>query len=350
MISAEQGRQRDDSLTWVWIVAWVVFVLIATIVPSIMFWGWLEAGESGSTTIRNLGLIVAATIGLPIAIWRSIVASRQATTAQLGLLNERYQKGAEMLGSSVLTVRLGGIYALGRLAREHSGDYHIQIMSLFCAFVRNSPPGKNRIKGIHKLREDVQAVMTMIRERGKPQSEIEKREGYWMDLNEVNLAYAYLPGVNLARAHLWKADLTCADLPGANLSGARLLLTRLGSDLAGGNLSGALASRADLTHTDLTGADLKNAHLYEANLHGAILHKADLTEARLHKANLTEAHLSGARLLHADLKDADLRDCRGLTQEQLDQAADSDNPPNLEGVVDANTGEPLVWRDGTPKG
>ena len=32
-----------------------MFVLIATVVPSIMFWCWLEAGESGSTTIRNLG-------------------------------------------------------------------------------------------------------------------------------------------------------------------------------------------------------------------------------------------------------------------------------------------------------
>ena len=36
--------------------------------------------------------------------------------------------------------------------------------------------------------------------------------------------------------------------------------------------------------------------------------------------------------------------CRGLTQEQINRAkADPDNPPNLEGVIDAGAGEPLVW-------
>ena len=33
----------------------------------------------------------------------------------------------------------GGIYTLMRLAREHPRNYHTQIMSLLCAFVRNPP-------------------------------------------------------------------------------------------------------------------------------------------------------------------------------------------------------------------
>ena len=52
---------------------------------------WLSNVESWSAIIRNFGLVIAAGIALPLAIWRSIVAARQATTAQLGLLNERYQ-------------------------------------------------------------------------------------------------------------------------------------------------------------------------------------------------------------------------------------------------------------------
>ena len=329
-----------------WWIAGIGLVLVTGLSLSWCYWEELHSDqESLSATVRNVGVVIGGVIAILFAVWRSIVAARQATTAQRGLLNERYQKGAEMLGSGVLTVRLGGIYALGRLAREHPGNYHIQIMSLLCSFVRNPPPEEKEIQGTHKLREDVQAVMTVIRERGEPQSGIEKKEEYRMDLNEVNLGDADLPGVNLAQAHLWKADLTCARLPGADLSGAILRLAKLGSDLAGANLSGALASRVDLTHADLTGADLKDAHLYEANLHGALLHEADLTEARLWKADLTEANLSGARLLRADLKDANLGNCRGLTQEQVDQAvADSDNPPKLEGVVDANTGNPIVWR------
>ena len=109
---------------------------VLAIVPSIMFWGWLSGGESGSTTIRNIALVAAGVFTLLLAIWRGVVANRQANTAQQGLLNERYQKGAAMLGSEVLSVRLGGIYALQRLAEESPGQYHIQIMRLFCAFVR----------------------------------------------------------------------------------------------------------------------------------------------------------------------------------------------------------------------
>ena len=117
-------------------------------------------------TIRDIALAAAAVIGLPLAIWSGTVAYRQADTAQQGLLHERYQKGAEMLGSELLSVRLGGIYALQHLAEDHPGQYHIQIMRLFCAFVRHptmdasaqakSSPGRK----YPRLREDVQAVIT----------------------------------------------------------------------------------------------------------------------------------------------------------------------------------------------
>ena len=60
------------------------------------------------------------------------------------LLNERYQKSADMLGSNVLAVRMGGIYALQQLAHDHAGTYHLQIMNLFCAFVRRPPPDPMR--------------------------------------------------------------------------------------------------------------------------------------------------------------------------------------------------------------
>ena len=200
------------------------------------FWDWLTAGESGSTTIRNLGLVIAAAIGLPLAIWRSKVAERQAVTAQhqsetsqrqaetaqRSLLNERYQKGAEMLGSTVLSVRLGGIYALSRLAREHPEDYHVQIMSLLCAFVRHptsedvetprgwKEEGNNRPI---RVREDVQAVMTAVCERSKTQIEIEEEVQYQLDLSDADLN-----GVQLKDA----------DLNGANLEECRSERCRIG--------------------------------------------------------------------------------------------------------------------------
>ena len=292
-----------------WIVAWVMFVLVAAGLISIMHWDWLKDGESGSTTIRNLGLVIAAIVALPLAIWRSIVAERQAATAQRqsetaqrGLLNERYQKGSEMLGSHVLSVRLGGIYALTRLAREHPGDYHTQIMSLFCAFVRNLPEVEKQDP--HKVREDVQAVMSAICVRSELQIEMEGKEFYF------------------------KLDLSGADLHGLSL----LKVASLGNS----NLQPSPGISVNFEGAFLTGTNLSGAALVFANLKDVLFYGANLKDAFL-----TRSNLSGA----------DLRHCKGLTQEQLDQAvADFDNPPNLEGVVDASTGKPLVWRGASPSG
>ena len=97
---------------WFFVVTWALVVMVAFGLASVAFWDSLNANESSSATIRNLALVVSVVVALPLAIWRSMVAARQAETAYRGLLNERYQKGSEMLGSNVLSVRLGGIYAL----------------------------------------------------------------------------------------------------------------------------------------------------------------------------------------------------------------------------------------------
>ena len=178
-----------SSSLWFGILA--VLLLVAGIAASMKWWGWLHPEEpttvSNSETLRNVGLLIGGVLAFVFAGWRAWVAERQANaaqtqanmaldqaaTAQQGLLNERYQKGAEMLGSEVLTVRLGGIYALQGLAAEHPEQYHIQIMRLFCAFVRN-PTGvmEGHFAGydddgqpIRGIRDDVQAVMHAIGSR-----------------------------------------------------------------------------------------------------------------------------------------------------------------------------------------
>ena len=105
---------------------WIAGVVAILSIGTVLSWRfWEQFYGAGSTTIRNIVLVIAAPIALVLAIWRNIVAERQVETKQHGLLNERYQKGAEMLGSGVLTVRLGGIYALQHLAEEHPEIYHI---------------------------------------------------------------------------------------------------------------------------------------------------------------------------------------------------------------------------------
>ena len=309
------------------------------------FWDWLRETpngyESGSTTFRNLGLIVAGMIALPLTLWRIRVADQQAKaaqeqvgTSQQSLLNEQYQKGAEMLGSEVLSVRLGGIYALARLARENSEEYHIQIMRLFCAFVRNpTPDDKQYIEAAYKrttideimdsqepdeltnLRLDIEAVMEAIAHRRKDVIRFEKDADFHIDLREAKLQNLFWQ--NIENVNLYRANLSFSDLSGASFR-------------AGTNLSWIHAVRVVFYNADLADVNLQTAILCQANLTDAFLINADLTRAVLEKANLSGTDLRGAR---------------GLTQEQLDKAcADPDNPPELGDTLDAKTGEQLIWR------
>ena len=109
-------------------IAWAMIILgmlAAGVVFSVVLWDWLrpesQSFESNGTTIRNIALVIGGAIALVFAVWRSGIAQRQSDIAQQGLLNERYQKGAEMLGSEVLSVRLAGFTRCSASPRSIQG-------------------------------------------------------------------------------------------------------------------------------------------------------------------------------------------------------------------------------------
>ena len=327
-----------------------IAVPLAGIGLSAGLWGWLNGNESAGTTIRNVGLIIAALTALPVAIWRGIVADKQAAAARQqaeiaqvqvstsqqqasaahrqvdttfqGLRNERYQKGAEMLGNERLSVRLGGIYALQRLAEEHPEEYHIQIMRLFSAFVRNPTKDEEHLlqvsmkTGTATIREDVQAVMEAFGKRNQKALEIESKEKVL-----INLEGAYL--------HNWKYVITGDEI----------------------NLFGVHLPDANLSYATLWSVQLSNAILSNAILFKTMFWDSKLCSANMHGADMSEAIFgcSDTFLYDADLSGANLSKATGLTQEQLNQAcAHPEHPPNLDGARDVKTGEQLEWSGKLP--
>ena len=321
---------------------WAIVVIVATPVISVACWDQLSAGESLSSTIRNIGLVAAALIGLPLAFWRSTTADRQSNTAleqsttaitqvgiaSQGLLNERYQKGAEMLGGSVLTVRLGGIYALQRLAEERPDDYHIQIMNLFCAFVRQ--PTQSDIARDVRVAMDVQEAMNAIVLLSQNGRQIER----------LNLSGANLIRVNVEDANLSRAILDGTDWERASLDGVNLSDTSLNSAIFFAGSSEMEIHRAKMRRADLTDAGLSDVRLVDVDLSGAYLDGANLSRATLIRTDMT-----GASLIGTVLNGAHFVDMKGLDQRELSRAtADIDNPPTFMDCVDSRTGEELVWR------
>jgi len=212
---------------------------------------------------------------------------------QEGQLTERYVLAIDQLGSKQeLAVRLGGIYALERIARD-SKNTHWPIMEVLTAYIREralwkkdqQPTGEQQPA---KLAPDIQAVLTVLGRRVRK----------YKDGEEQRL---YLVGVNIRRA-----NLNGAHLEGAVLSEARL---------EGAVLSGA----------HLEGAVLRETHLEGAVLAGANLEEAYLAKAHLEGANLSGALLEGAILSGARLEGAVLTDAAGLTLEQIESAVTDEN-------------------------
>ena len=238
-----------------------------------------------------------------------------------GQVTDRYTKAIEQLGSEKLDVRIGGIYALERIARDSPRD-HPTVMEVLAAFIREHsreqwPLAQAAADAPERAtRPDVQAAVTVIGRRNRRH-----------DLGYINLVRANLTGANLSFADLTKANLSEAVLSRAVLTGAKLAEAHLylamafrasldGADFTDAVLPGAKIrytqftaahlKRADLTGADLTGADLTGSDLTEAKLSGADLTEAKLSDADLTSADLTDTKLSRANMTGANLTDADL--------------------------------------------
>jgi uncharacterized protein YjbI with pentapeptide repeats len=258
------------------------------------------------------------------------------------LITERFTRSIEQLGNQTETIRIGGIYALERIANDSPRDGWT-IMEVLSSFVR----GKQDLKGqdaanLSAIRTDAQAALTVIARR---KIELET-ESQYLDLSFTNLRAANLVGANLDRtklisssliqadlrsANLNDTNLSHANLNGANLTQAKLVEANLiqanlsNTNLSAANLDRANLNKADLSDAILDGSILTNASLGNTNLSGAVLIGANLRGATLSKANLTKADLSGADLERVNLEGAnlnktDLRKTKNLDITQIDRA------------------------------
>jgi uncharacterized protein YjbI with pentapeptide repeats len=253
------------------------------------------------------------------------ISQETLRTNQEGQVTERFTNAIEHLGDTQLTVRLGGIYALERIARDSPKD-HWQIMEVLTAYVRDNAPwppktaqplqggqalenkqaGKNdqpssSPEPFPKLATDIQAILTVLSRRTRSSD----REG----VNSLDLTQTGLQGARLAGAHLEGADLAGVQLERADLAGAHLedaVLRGAHLERARFILEGAHIV-AHLERAGLAGAHLEDARLEDADLRGAHLAGADLAGAHLADADLMDAHLAGAHLEDAHLERAVLR-------------------------------------------
>jgi hypothetical protein len=260
-----------------------------------------DARATVRTQVLTLGAGLFAVGALLFTARNFILSRRMYSLTEQGQVTDRFTKAIEQLGSDKLEVRLGGIYALERVARDSARD-HPTVVDVLCAFIREragepGPVSPASEDGGFRTRADVQAAISVLGRRDTEQDvrRYVKQEGTWL-FSQVSTTEIRTPlqlaGANLAGADIVYADLSKADLRGANFIGA--------------NLGHADLSRADLTDANFTRAVLSDADLSRADLIRANLTGANLSHADLSGANLTEANLSGAGFLDTDITSVDL--------------------------------------------
>nr|WP_176573429.1 pentapeptide repeat-containing protein [Nonomuraea pusilla] len=266
-----------------------------------------------------------------------------------GQITDRYSKATEQLGSEMIEVRLGAIYALERIARDSQRDSRT-IQNVLAAFSRNrvpcasnssqrpaycaSPkPSNAAYPYASRLDADIEAALQIA-------VSLTAVTKIGLDLSKVQFQSSELKGINLSGASMVEAKLSSANLTKAHLVGADLRRAVLydaffdGANLSHANLSGAFCSTqqyttsftyASLRYADVTDAQFSHADLQGADLTGIYMThpddkplippvipngfvEASMGDVRLVGAKLPGAYMWGADLLAADLSGATLRD------------------------------------------
>jgi hypothetical protein len=259
-------------------VALVLLVLAVFFLPRLLL-DWDLAGGGVSDRARAVNEIRAGllqAVGGLVVIGGVLLTWRQLQVSRAGHVTDAFSAAITHLGDPDLNVRLGGIYALERIARTSRHDRRA-IEEVLCLFVKNrDTPDVNVALLVLGRRRPAGGVLTLDRARLSG-----------VRLQFARLRHADLHDAHLDRAHLFGVDLEGADLTGADLTGAILVDAKLATaDLRDATLVGVVVTGVDIARTDLSGADL--------------------TGARLDRATLTKADLRGANFADTVLADADL--------------------------------------------
>jgi Pentapeptide repeats (8 copies) len=266
------------------LLALVVALLPAVLAPRHAFATAAEAvaaqNDVRATLLQALGGAI-----LVMGAWS---AWRQVQLGREGLITERFSRAVDQLGHDKREVRVGGIYALARIARNSPEDRRA-VVDVLAAYLRthapwppalpDQPPADTSVAELAPLRvraPDVLAAMVVLGQI--------PRQGGWvqvpplpsLDLRNALLGDARLEGPSRGHLVFEGADLSGAHLERAGLRDARMAHAYL----RGVHLEEAVLYGADLSWTVLSGAHLQGADLRGANLYGAKLEGACLDRVR----------------------------------------------------------------------
>jgi hypothetical protein len=270
---------RDHPMVLRLLVSVVFYTLLG-----VALWWFISPGTT--THRKDFALLIAQIAGGAALLfglyftWRKVeISQRTLETQQDQQVIERFTRAIDQLGATddqgkrKLEIRLGGIYALERIARDSPERDYMTVMEVLTAYIRENAPWDKapwpQPTQKPPLPADIQEILRVLARR--EESRVPKEYRVPLDLQKTNLSGVEFRRVNLKRVNLSAANLSAADLLGTDLEGAELWDADLHhANLERANLERASLEGANLERADLDGANLKRAHLHDANLKGAV--------------------------------------------------------------------------------
>ena len=185
----------------------------------------------------------------------------QTDTEKEKAVTESFAKSVELLGNDRETARQGGIYALGRLARDNR-ELHPMIMNIIASYIRQESRtyfDKNMITideteadvieklSLKPMPIDIEAAIAVIRDRLKSHDKTVGKNRYILDLSNT---------------YIFNADFTDTSLKKVNFSDS--VLVRCAFD--GTDITDSIFLSAKMTDTELSQEQYDSAFIKEATI------------------------------------------------------------------------------------
>lgn len=322
------------------IIATILSVLLASALIEFVSASWSD--DPKAEALRNSGLVLAAMIGVPFLVWRSVVAQKQVDVAEQGHITDRINTAVEGLGTEK-TVTFKGRFVHWKLPEDEKEFRQglIQrwgegpdIKDRLPNFFRNlsetdmdeyltfgkwteisetTPNLEVRLGSIYALeriaqdsdRDHVQ-IMEILCAYIRQNAPVDIRYGFpdkWQKAFQRNWKDPNTERPTFQEIRTWAQAL---DAPRGDI---QVALTVLGRRLP---RQMALEGQFDRNNTwqgfklDLRGARLQQADLENANFNHVRFDGSQLQAAKLRNAGLESAQFSKAQLQGTDLSGSDL--------------------------------------------
>ena len=195
--------------------------LVSAVLFALWWFGRVTFVEQ-EVTIVQIITVLFVLVGMHWTQRRVQAAEKTADVVEEGHITDRFTKAIAQLGDCKMAIRLGGIYALERIAKDSEKD-HGPIMEVLTAYVRENAPSREEEEDTPEAPgpppTDIQAILTVI---GRRETTDDNRLNNPLDLSYTQLSGANLTGANLTGANLTGADLFETDLFETDLCGVSL--------------------------------------------------------------------------------------------------------------------------------